>query len=305
MTERPRIAPLLRWAVSLGVLAALAWWLDPASVFARISDVSPAWLGAALAITVVQTLLSAWRWRFTSARLGLRLSWKRAVGDYYVALFVNQVVPGGVAGDALRAHRHARRSAATGPAWRAVLIERASGQVMVVLATLSVVSLVPAWREMVSSVWAPAGDAWLWPALVVLLCLALIVLAMRRWPDHWRLLREELHAALLSSSALPRQLAASSVIVFSYTLVFALVGRGLGIGVDFGLLLAVGLPILLAMLVPLSVAGWGFREAAAASVWLALGLPAEQGVAVAIAYGVVVLVGTLPGGLVLALRPRG
>lgn len=305
MTDRLRIASSLRWAVSLGVLAVLAWWLDPASVFARIADVSPAWLAAALAITVVQTLLSAWRWRFTSAQLGLRLSWKRAVGDYYVALFVNQVLPGGLAGDALRAHRHARRSAAAGPAWRAVVIERASGQVMVVLATLSVVALVPAWREMVSSVWALTGDVWLWPALVVLSCLALVVLATRCWPDHWRLLCAELHTALLSSSALPRQVAASSAIVFSYALVFAMVGRGVGVGVDFGLLLAVGLPILLAMLIPLSVAGWGFREAAAASVWLALGLPAEQGVAVALAYGVVVLVGALPGSVVLALRPSG
>lgn len=304
MTERRRIALCLRWAVSLAVLAGLAWWLDPAAVAAGISEVSPFWLVAALAITVVQTLISAWRWRFTTARLGLKLSWPRAVGDYYLALFLNQVLPGGVAGDALRAHRHARDSDSAGPAWRAVVIERASGQLVVALATLSVLALVPAWRSLLAKAWRLAGEAWIGPVLVVLLMAVIVAAALRRWPRHWLILREEVYSALLSPSAWPRQLAASSAIVFSYALVFALVGRGLGMDLAFGLLLAVALPILLTMLIPLSVAGWGFREAAAASVWLALGLPAEQGAALAFAYGIVVLVGALPGAVVLALRPR-
>ncbi len=304
MTEGRTGILALRWASSLGLLCILAWWLDPARVVAEVSRVAPWPLAAALAVTVLQTFVSAWRWRFTSARLGVPLSWPRAVGDYYLASFVNQVMPGGVAGDALRAYRHARQSEAVGPAWRAVVIERASGQVVVALATLSVLALVPAWREILAPVLTSSGGAWVWPVLAATLVLVGAVAAARRWPDRWRLLRRELHLALLSPTAWPRQLAASSVVVFSYALVFALAARGLGVGVPFGLLLAVALPILLSMLIPFSVAGWGFREAAAASVWLALGLPAEQGAAVAVAYGLVVLVGALPGGVVLALRPR-
>jgi uncharacterized membrane protein YbhN (UPF0104 family) len=305
MTERRRIGPLLRWSVSLAVLGSLALWLDFAVLLDELAGLSAGWLVAALAITALQTLVSAWRWRFTSARLGLPLAWPRAVGDYYLAQFVNQVLPGGVAGDALRAHRHARMSRAAGPAWRAVVIERASGQVVVALATLSVLALVPAWREMLVKAWDRGGEAWVWPLLLVLLVAGCAVAAARRWPRHWFVLRGEIHAALLSSSAWPRQLITSSAIVFSYALVFALVGRGIGVDVSFGLLMAVALPILLAMLVPFSVAGWGFRELAASTVWIALGLPAEQGMAVAMAYGIVVLVASLPGAIVLALRPRG
>ena len=55
-------------------------------------------------------------------------------------------------------------------------------------------------------------------------------------------------------------------------------------------MLAAGLP---------SVAGWGPREGATAWVFGAAGLGAEQGVATAVVYGVLVLVASLPGALVL------
>ena len=302
MTGKRSAGPLLRWTISLGVLGMLLWWLDPAAIVAEISDFSPVWVVAALAVTFVQVLLSAWRWRFTAHRLGLSLPWPRALGDYYLAIFVNQVLPGGVAGDALRAHRHARETGSTGPAWRAVVIERTSGQLVVVLGTVVVFGLVPVWREVWSAAWPGGASAWLVALLAVLLLAAVLAAIVRRWPAHWHVLREDINVALLAPNAWPRQLMASTAIVFSYVLVFALAGRAIGAGIDFTLLLAVALPILLAMLMPLSVAGWGFREAAAASVWLALGLPAEQGVAVAMAYGLVNLAAALPGALVLTVR---
>lgn len=302
MTGQRRAGPLLRWTISLGVLGMLLWWLDTAAIAAEISSFSPAWLAAAVAVTFFQVLLSAWRWRFTAHRLGLPLPWRRALGDYYLAIFVNQALPGGMAGDVLRAHRHARDTGSIGPAWRAVIIERASGQLVVALGTVAVFGLVPVWREVWSAAWPDGAGAWLLALLAVLLLAAVVAEILRRWPAYWRVLRGDIHMALLAPTAWPRQLASSVAIVFSYVLVFALAGRAIGAGIEFTLLLAVALPILLAMLVPLSVAGWGFREAAAASVWLALGLPAEQGVAVAMAYGLVNLAASLPGALLLATR---
>lgn len=303
MAERSRAGPFLRWAVSLSVLGLLLWWLEPAAVAAQIVRLSPHWLAAALAVTVVQTLLSAWRWRFTARRLGLDLSRARALGDYYLAVFVNQVLPGGVLGDALRAHRHSRLSDRAGPAWRAVIIERASGQLVVAAGTVAVVAAMPVWREVLTAAWPGHLGAWALAALGAVLLAAVLMLVARRLQVQWQELYHDVQRSLLAPSAWPQQLGASAAIVFSYVLVFALVARGIGVELEFGLLLAVALPILLAMLIPLSVAGWGFREAAAASVWLALGLSPEQGLAVAIAYGVVTLVGSLPGALVLVLRP--
>ena len=63
-------------------------------------------------------------------------------------------------------------------------------------------------------------------------------------------------------------------------------------------LLPLALLSILAMVLP-SVAGWGPREAATAWVFSAAGLSADRGAATAVAYGVMVLAASLPGGLVL------
>jgi glycosyltransferase 2 family protein len=57
--------------------------------------------------------------------------------------------------------------------------------------------------------------------------------------------------------------------------------------------------VLLAMVVPLHVGGWGPREGVAAWAFAAAGLGATQGVTTATAYGVMALVATTPGAIVL------
>jgi uncharacterized membrane protein YbhN (UPF0104 family) len=302
VAEPRRIAPWLRWAGSLLVLAAVLAWLDPGAVFGQMVVLSPSWLALAVLVGVLQTLLSAWRWRYTTQRIGLALSPSRAVSDYFLASFFNQVLPGGVMGDAWRAQRHARVSGRAGAAWRAVIIERTSGQVVVAATTVAVLMITPAWRRVVAGLEAPLA-AW---AAGLMLFLVPIGLFLGLRPGFAALLAafgDDLRRALLARSAWPRQLAASALIVASYALCFALAGWSIGVDAGLGQMMALAPPILLAMLIPLSVAGWGFREAAAASAWMALGLPAEQGAAVSMTYGLVMLVAAAPGALVLVCRP--
>jgi hypothetical protein len=68
--------------------------------------------------------------------------------------------------------------------------------------------------------------------------------------------------------------------------------------------LSVVLLVLLAAAVPLNLGGWGPREGAAAGAFAAVGLGAEQGLAASVAYGVMALVATSPGLLVLLRPPR-
>jgi hypothetical protein len=60
--------------------------------------------------------------------------------------------------------------------------------------------------------------------------------------------------------------------------------------------------LLLAMVVPLTVSGWGVREGVAAILWPLVGLPAEQGVALSVGYGAAVFLVSLPGALALLFR---
>jgi hypothetical protein len=108
-------------------------------------------------------------------------------------------------------------------------------------------------------------------------------------------LRLDIRRALLSLPALPVQLATSLLVVASYVAVYLLGAAALDIATPAAVLLPLVAPVLLAMLLPLTLAGWGAREGAAALIWTAAGLPASEGVAISITYGLLVLVSSLPG----------
>jgi len=70
------------------------------------------------------------------------------------------------------------------------------------------------------------------------------------------------------------------------------------VSVSLGRALLVTPLILASMVVPLAVAGWGIREAAAAATFAAMGLDASSGVAVSVTFGLISLVASAPGALV-------
>lgn len=319
---RPTARLLLRVVTSAAVLALVLVFVDPADVFGRLARLQAGWVAAALGVSVVQVVVSAWRWRYTAARLGADLPMGSAVGEYYLATFLNQVLPGGVVGDVSRAWRHhrAEEEAESPPtaAVHAVILERASGQ-MVMLATAAAAALLLA-MDAVSGSGGPTGSgplgvgrgavmgAGATVAVVFFLVVAAVggavALARRRgspWVDHFL---ADARKALLGS-ALPVQATLSVAIIASYVLVFVMGARAVGIETPAGLLALTAPPILVAMLIPVSVAGWGLREGAAAALWGLVGLSAADGVAVSVAYGLLVLVSSLPGAVFLLFSPGG
>src|SRR5690606_28998264 len=92
-----------------------------------------------------QVALSAFRWRFTAARLGIALPFRQALREYYLASFLNQMLPGGVVGDASRGWRHSRGAEPTtlSAAARAVILERSAGQIVVTAVAIISLALLP------------------------------------------------------------------------------------------------------------------------------------------------------------------
>mgnify|MGYP005842608431 CR=1 FL=1 len=295
--------PLLRWSLTLLMLTVLAWILDTDRLIEELTRFSMSALLLALLVSVAQVVLSAWRWRYTAQRLGLNLALPTAVREYYLASFLNQCLPGGVIGDINRAWRHGMDSGQRRASLHAVMIERLSGQ----LAMLALALGAGIWLVMVQGYWLspPAyrgGDTWLL-ALVVLALVIVVVVGASLWRkcrSYLKALGRDLRRGLLNLRALPVQLVTSLLVVASYLLVFWLLASSsyhtLSL-VQSITLIALCCLLLLAMVVPLTVAGWGLREGAAAVLWPLAGLPAEQGVALSVGYGLTVLVSSLPGSL--------
>ena len=65
---------------------------------------------AALGITALTTIVSAWRWRLIARGLGLEIPLGNAVSSYYRSQFLNSMLPGGVLGDVHRGVRQGQDS---------------------------------------------------------------------------------------------------------------------------------------------------------------------------------------------------
>lgn len=280
-----------RIAVSAVALWLVARWLDVPTVLERLSDLRPGWIVLGLAISVAQVVLLAWRWRYTAARLGIELPMREAIGEYYLGILLNQLLPGGVAGDVSRAWRHARSDVPTGPAVRAVILERVSAQVVMTVVTIVslMVPLTPWFAGAVG-------------AVVVAAALSVGVrsgfskpapdsLPGRFWADT--------KTAVLARDAWPVQLVSATLVVASYIAVFVVAARAVGTETPTAAFLPLVAPVLQTMLIPVTVAGWGVREASAAALWTMVGLTAEDGAAISVAYGLLVLASSAPGLYVL------
>jgi uncharacterized membrane protein YbhN (UPF0104 family) len=287
------------------VLGLLVWRLGTGPFLSGVRSVDAGALVRGAALTLAVTLCCAWRWRVVARALGMKLPFRAAVASYYRSQFLNSTLPGGILGDVHRAVRHGRRVEDTGRAARAVAWERLTGQVVqVALATVVIVVLgsppgtrVPALLVLVGAVVAAA--------LAVALVRGRVPRGQGRRARVLRVAQSDLRAGLLAPGAWPQLTAASALAVAGHAATFLVAARAAGVTASASDLLPLALLVLLAMGLPTNIAGWGPREGAAAWAFGAAGLGADQGVATAVVYGVVVLVASLPGALVLVVAWLG
>ncbi|WP_017595301.1 lysylphosphatidylglycerol synthase transmembrane domain-containing protein [Nocardiopsis potens] len=293
----------------LAVLAALAWWFSADAFAAALLAIDGRALAAALGIGLATTVLSAWRWRIVAHGVGLRLPPAAALADYYRALFLNAVLPGGVLGDVHRGVAHGRRAGDVGRGVRAVVLERSAGQAVLVAVGAAVLLLAP-------PAWAAAGrpplpgpQAAVWAAVAAAAAGAFA--AWARWGRGGHRVRcaaaafaADLRGGLLSRRAWPGVLLLSAAVLAGHVALFAVAAHTAGAAAPPSLLVPLALFALLVMGVPVNAAGWGPREAASAAAFAAAGLTAEQGLAASVAYGALALAASLPGAAVLLFRRR-
>ncbi|SOB75124.1 hypothetical protein SAMN04488490_0683 [Marinobacter sp. LV10R510-11A] len=301
----------LKWLVTALIIGAVLLFVDGKTLIREVARIPPSALVFGLVLGVGQVCLSAWRWRYTAGLLGLPIPYMQAVREYYLATFTNQVLPGGVLGDVNRALRHGADTDNRAAAAHGVAIERLSGQV--VLAAVVVTGL--AWLFITGRIIGndATGSGSLGHLYSLLAAVATVVLLAwffarrsERVSVYFDTLREDLTLALLSWPAFPLQVLTSLLVVASYLAVFLVLANGAGYlaGLPSAVVVAALCSLLLlSMVIPVTVSGWGVREGAAVILWPMVGLPAEQGVALSVAYGVLIFVSSLPGALFVFSSP--
>ncbi|MFJ3231765.1 YbhN family protein [Streptomyces sp. NPDC086787] len=285
------------------ILAALLWRLGTGALLDGLRRIDTTSLLAALAIGAVTTVLSAWRWQLVARGLRIRLPLGTAVGDYYRALFLNAALPGGVLGDVHRAVRHGQSAGDMGRAVRAVVLERVAGQLALTLVGGATLLTLPSPVRDEAREFAPLAALAVTGALAVVLAVR-----MNRSARRGGALRRtlgEARRALLSRGNWPGIALSSVVVLAGHLAMFVLAGRIAGSDAAAPTLLPIAVLALLAMGLPLNIGGFGPREGVTAWAFGAAGLGADTGVTTAVVYGVLSLVASLPGAVVLVVRRFG
>lgn len=313
----------LRPVAGLAILGVLVWRIGGEAFVDGLRHVDAWSVAAAAAIAVVTTVCAAWRWVLVSRGLGTELSLRSAVAACYRSQFLNVTLPGGVLGDVHRGVRHGRRGGDLGRGLRSVVWERAAGQVVLVVLTVGAVLLLPSPASSLPEGESPLPTVLLVAAaLAVVAALAAVVARGRRVSGKRPTVRvardarvprvsragqvavADLRAGLLGRHTWPGVVAVSTVVVVGHVATFVLAARSAGVTASVGDLVPLALVVLVAMAVPLNVAGWGPREGVAAWAFGVAGLGVAGGVGTAVVYGVMSFVAALPGAALLVTSRR-
>ncbi|MGW1679183.1 lysylphosphatidylglycerol synthase transmembrane domain-containing protein [Saccharopolyspora sp. NPDC002376] len=287
-----KAGPFVRGGLAMAILALLAGHLGTRTVLEGLRSLSPGTFAAALSLGAVAALAAAARWRLVSRTLGAPVPLPVAVADTYRAQLLNSVLPAGLAGDAHRAVAHGLPGSGGRAGFRAVVLERVGGQVVVMLACL----------VLLVGPFCPAGIGW------ALLAAAIVATALVRYG---RAVRgpsrpgargwcDDARAVLLSRETGPGVVLLSLAALACHLGLFVVAARAAGVTAPLGELLPLLVSGLLAMSIPLNVGGWGPREGVTAAAFGAAGLDPAAGFAVAVLFGVLGIVSCLPGALTLA-----
>ncbi len=310
-------AILLKVAVSVGLLTLLLSRTDLSSLGTRLRTASVAWMAFALALYLVNVLVATWRWQLLLSAQRVTVHDRTLLGSYLVATFFNNFLPSNIGGDIIRIRdtagpAHSRTVAAT-----VVLIDRGIGLMGLMLVAATGASLATASGGAQVPVW----PAWLWatfllgtlvsaPAVYAPAGVERVLQPLKIFHAEWvgeRIGR--VTGALGRLREHPGKLVrcfAGAVVVQAVTVIFyAAVARGLGIPIALWHL-AVVVPLsFVVQMFPVSVNGFGVREATFSFYFARLHLPLESAIALSLVATGLVMLFSLSGAVVyIARRPH-
>jgi len=268
----------------------------------RIDVSSLGWIGLAIAVTFFQIFIGVLRWRIVSAECGAPLPIRQAMRYNLIGTFFNQTLPSSIGGDAVRLWLVARAGAGWRAATYSIFVDRAIG--LIALAIIIVASLPWSYKLI--------GDPYGRSALLLVDLAALaggagfLLLGVLPWPwlKRWWATHHIHACAVIANRVIfgkrtgPR-IAVLSLLVHVLAVVIAwCVVQSIAAPVAFGQIFLLIPPVMLITMLPISIAGWGVREATMGLAFGYAGLMTNEGINISLLYGAVSFIVGCFGGLV-------
>jgi glycosyltransferase 2 family protein len=304
---------ILLSTIKILISAALLYFslrkIDLSELASRIVNVgSLGWIALAIAATFLQIFVGVLRWRVISAECGAPLEARQAMRFNLIGAFFNQTLPSSIGGDAVRLWLVARGGAGWRAATYSIFVDRAIG--LIALAIIIVASL-PWSYQLITD---PHGRSAL--LLVDFAALAggvgFLVLGVLPWPwlKRWWGTHHVHACAVIANRVIfswdrGPKIAVLSALVHVLAVVIAwCVVQSIVAPVLFSQVFLLVPPVMLITLLPISIAGWGVREATMGLAFGYAGLMANEGVNVSLLFGAVYFIVGIVGGLVWIFSPE-
>ena len=300
----------IKCAVSLLLLALLFSRIDVNRLWASARRASPAWLLIALAVYGINVLASTWRWRLLLDAQGVHVRRRSLLGSFLVALFFNNFLPSNIGGDVIRIRDTARPARSKTLAATVVLVDRGLGLMGLILVAAMGATVAAGSHRAALPIW----PVWLWagfflaaaasaPAVLAPAGFNRLLQPLTAFHPEWVGDRiDKLTAALSRFRDRPAALVGCfggavfvqvSIVVFYFTVAYAL-----HLTVTFSdLAVIVPLSFVVQML-PVSVNGFGVREATFAFYFTRVGQPLESALLVSLVATALTMAFSLTGAAV-------
>ena len=302
------LAPVIKAVISACLLYISMRNVDFSTVISRLRQASPMWILAAIGIMAGATWLSALRWRLVSIQSGIEIDRRRSIRYILIGMFFNQTLPSAIGGDAVRIWLVGRYSGKHLISAYSVLIDRAIG--MMTLALL-VLACLPWSLQLIV---APEARFALLIVIAGSIGASIFFLLLSYFPrtsiDTWFLVSKARACSDLANRMLFHGQKKLWLIAVSFAIHILGVGvtwaaaKSIGANVGFTQLLLLVPPILLILVLPISMAGWGVRESAMLTAFQYASLPPSEGVFISLLFGAILLIVGVAGGAAWILDSR-
>jgi uncharacterized protein (TIRG00374 family) len=303
-------------SVSLVLLAVLFSWVDAGRLWSVARGASMPWLAIAMAIYALNVLASTWRWHLLLEAQDVRVPRRWLLGSFLIAAFFNNFLPSNIGGDVVRIGDTAKAAGSKTLATTVVLMDRGLGLMALVL----VAALGDSYARAVHPSAVPILPMWLWagfllaaavaaPAVFAPAGLGRVLQPLTVFHPEWIGDRIEKFTSVLArfgeeSGALATCFAGAvfvqaTMVVFYFTVAYAL-------HLDLTLAdLSVVVPIsFVVQMLPVSVSGFGVREATFSFYFSRIGHPIESAVLMSLVAQALVMLFSLSGAGVYVWRHR-
>ncbi len=294
---------LAKLFISLALLLLIVQKIDWRELRELVTRAETGLILAALAVSVLNLFVSNLRWYLLiQRRSGNRIGFWNLMDLSLVGLFFNTLVPGGIAGDFIRGHRARQYHLKGREAFASVIVDRLLG--FLGLMVLSTAGAILCWST---------ASTFEWQKFLICLYIMGIVGAfvlisplVSGWIHHYAPRSNALVSKSLklydAIAAYPRHREFWTAFVLSLITGGMLIGTIILLSMAFEIFVP---PIYLIWLVPtvgilstlpISLSGWGIREAGYVFFLEQIGIPTAQGLVLSVSFGGIVLfMGALGG----------